>query len=130
MLHPEYDVVFFREGVQEMAVVERDAWAGNFQVRFLSTSVSTHIHTRDERRRRAHGTTRSPLPVFAHKPPNGHRHLRISGAGTTCAHAHLASTMLMVSNIGAMVGRTSIHFNAQWVASRLIRCRPQPFLGT
>jgi Ras-related GTP-binding protein C/D len=26
----EYNVVFFREGVQEIAVVERDAWAGNF----------------------------------------------------------------------------------------------------
>jgi hypothetical protein len=70
----EYNVIFFREGVQEIAVVERDARAGNLQVHILSTSVSTNIHARGEHRRRVHGTTCSSSPGCAHTHPNGRRH--------------------------------------------------------
>jgi hypothetical protein len=59
----ECNVVFFRDGVQEISVVGRDAWAGNLQVRIGASADDARTVQRALHRQRC-----------AHKHPNGHSH--------------------------------------------------------
>jgi hypothetical protein len=57
----ECNVVFFRDGVQEISVVGRDAWAGNLQVRIGASADDAPPALRSQTPKRSQPHT--PMPT-------------------------------------------------------------------